>query len=319
MAKKRLSVICPVHNEEACVEIFHRRVVAALAPLGDRYDWELVFMNNRSTDATAELVRGIRDRDPNVHLLTLSRNCGYQASIATGLRYVDGDATVIIDVDCEDPPEMIPRFVEAWERGSDVVYGERKNRPEPRLLIAARRTFYRLMRFVADSDITLDMAEFSLFDRAVREALLTPRDTFPFLRSELAHVGFQRTAIPYDRQPRAAGVTHYNVWSMTRFAVAGILSSSTLPLRMPLYTLPAVLLVNVGTWIAAVFGGWEGAVPTLLAVDLTWLCTAVSFLALYIARDYRNSIARPVGIIDWARSAADRRVPHAVPPGAPLR
>lgn len=319
MSKKRLSVICPVHNEERCIELFYRRLVATMATIEDRYDFELVFMNNRSTDTTADVVRRLRAADPRVNLLTLARNGGYQASIATGLRYVDGDATVIIDVDCEDPPELIPRFVEEWERGSDVVYGERKNRPEPAILIAARRLFYRLTRLVADSDIILDMAEFSLFDRAVREAVLTPRDTFPFLRAELAHVGFQRTAIPYDRQQRVEGSTHYNVWSMTRFAVAGILSSSTLPLRVPLYTLPVVLTVNVGAWLAAIFAGWSGAVATMVAVDLSWLCTIIAFIALYVARAYRNSIARPVGIIDWARSAADRRVPHAVPPGTPLR
>lgn len=196
-----LSVVCPVHNEEACVPLFYERLIAALRPLEGSLDLELLFLNNRSTDGTVAAITRLRNADPRVHLLTLSKNVGYQASVLTGLRHATGAAIVVIDVDCEDPPELIPVFVEHWRNGRDLVYGERRNRPEPGWLTGARRLFYRLNRSIADSDIILDMAEFCLMSKAVRDAALDNRNTFPFVRAELSAVGFARTAIPYDRAP----------------------------------------------------------------------------------------------------------------------
>lgn len=302
---KLLSVICPVHNEEACIQPFYERLAAALEPLAHRLDWELIFMNNRSQDRTAEEILALRDKDPRVQLVTFSRNYGYQASVLTGLRQAGGDAMVVIDVDCEDPPEMIPEFVACWEQGHDVVYGERTRRPEPRYLTFLRRAFYRVTRLVADSDIVLDMAEFSLITAPVRDAVVSARNTAPFVRAEIAHYGFSRHGIRYDRQNRIRGVTHYNLWSMTVFAVAGILSSSTLPLRMALYLLPPVLLANLVLWQLDITGLWAHSVSSMLALNLSYLCTAVAFNSLYLARTYRNTIGRPLAVIDQPRSSVN--------------
>ena len=299
-----LSIICPVHNEALCVPLFYQRLLSALEPLKDTLDVELIFMNNRSTDGTPDAVLRLRGNDPRVQLLTLSKNVGYQASVQTGLQRAAGDVIVVIDVDCEDPPELIPAFVEEWRRGADIVYGERKNRLEPGWLTGLRRLFYRVNRLIADSDIVLDMAEFCLVTSAVRDAILESRSTFPFVRADVAAAGFARTGIPYDRGPRIAGESHYNLRRMTVFAVAGILSSTTFPLRAALYALALVLPANVVWFVARALGSDRGF-QAVVVLDLLYLCTFVAFVCLYLARTYRNGIGRPVAFIDWRTSAFD--------------
>src|SRR5579862_5003418 len=123
-----ITIICPVHNEQTTVPLFYARLKTALQPLESGYDYELLFTNNRSSDGTLAEIQKIRAVDKRVQVLTLSRNFGYECSVATGLRYARGAAIVVIDVDCEDPPEMIPQFVAEWEKGNDVVYGKRDRR-----------------------------------------------------------------------------------------------------------------------------------------------------------------------------------------------
>jgi len=303
--RKLVSIICPVFNEAPSIELFYDRLVGVLGPLRERYDFEIIFSNNRSTDETRERVLELRERDPAVQLITLSRNFGYQYSVFLGLRQASGDAMLVIDVDCEDPPELIPRFLGGWEEGHDIVYGERGKREEPAPVTWMRKLFYRLNKSVADSDIILDMAEFALITRAVRDAVVSTRSTFPFVRAEIAHWGFERKAIPYDRERRLAGQTHYNLWGMTRFAIAGILSSTTAPLRALLYMLPFTALANIALLALEVTGTWSWGFKTLVTLDLLYLHGATAVLALYLSRTYRNVEARPIALIDWRQSAAD--------------
>ena len=303
MTRKRISILSPVYNEELTVRPFYARLAQALRPLRERYDIEIIFTNNRSTDRTAERVLELRAADPSVQLLTLSRNFGYQQSMLAGLRQASGDAICFIDVDGEDPPEMIPDFVRHWEEGYDIVYGVRDRRAESFLITWMRKIFYRLNRMIADSDILLDMAEFSLFTSDVRDAVAASGSTYPFLRAEIAHFGFRRLGIRYDRQPRIAGRSHFNLYSMTRFAVAGILSSTTVPLRVALYLLPPLFAINaLGFW-GEVTGRWPWGFELLAMADLLYLCIGLAIVALYTARNYRNVIARPLVVVDWKLSA----------------
>ncbi len=166
--------------------------------------------------------------------------------MATALRYARADAITVIDVDCEDPPEMIPQFVKEWESGYDIVYGQRDRRMEFIGMHLARKAFYRFNQLIADSDIALDMAEFFLISASVRDAILANHSTKPFLRSEVAYVGFRRKGIPYQRQQRVAGRTHYNLLRALGFAIGGILSSSTFPLRLSAYLFPLLAIANIG-------------------------------------------------------------------------
>jgi dolichol-phosphate mannosyltransferase len=301
-----VSIVCPVFNEEAAIPIFYERLQKVLVGLRARYDFEIIFTNNRSTDRTLEVLRGLRQRDGEVQILTYSRNFGYQGSILGGLEHAGGDLMTIIDVDCEDPPEMLATFLVEWERGYDVVYGLRDKRNEPKWLHLIRKGFYRINRLVADSDIILDMAEFFLITRAVRDAITLNASTFPFLRSEVAYVGFDIKGIPYERQKRAAGQTHYNLVSATRFAIAGILSSSTLPLRLAAYVFFPLALADAMLFVLAVTLGRPWPFQTLVAVTLLYLAFFVSALCIYQARIYKNVVRRPLYIVDWRKSATNR-------------
>lgn len=302
--RKLVSIVCPVFNEEQAVPLFYRRLVAALAPLESRVRFEILFVNNRSTDGTEAAVMALRAEDPRVQLLTMSRNYGYQASISAGMRHASGDASVNIDVDCEDPPEMIPKFIERWLDGADIAYGIRARREEFVLMHLARKVFYRVTRRVSDHEIVLDMAEFFLIDRKVKEHVLATRSTFPFVRGQVGYVGFRREGIAYKREKRIIGETHYNLYSAIRFGVAGILSSSTLPLRLlayvgvTLFALDFVAAIALLTWSSLPSMALLRWVAAGVALHLGWLTFSAGMLGLYLARVYKDTIGLPLYVGD---------------------
>ncbi len=289
----RLTIICPVYNEEAVVPLFFTRAHLMIAELSARYHVELLFLNNASTDGTYQAIEKLRQEHSFVYVITLSRNVGYQRSLECGLRNAKGDVITFIDVDCEDPPEMILEFVKYYEEGYDVVYGERVDREEIRPIKMLRKLFYQVVHRLADEEIILYMAEFSLFTAEVRDAMVQDRDSFPFIRSSIARVGFHRIGIPYKRQRRIAGETHYNLLSMTIFAIAGILSSSTLALRVPIYLLPFWLLLTAVLGTAQIKTGNQWYLLAMGLVACAYLGGTAAFTALYVARTYKNGLDRP--------------------------
>jgi dolichol-phosphate mannosyltransferase len=297
-----ITILCPVYNEDRVVPLFFARIQPVIEKLAEHYAVHLLFLNNASNDRTSQQIEKIRDVWPATYLITMSRNVGIHASQECGLRNAVGDLFVFIDVDCEDPPEMILEFVEKYEQGYDIVYGERVDRAEPKVIKRARKIFYRLLRAVADEDILLDMAEFSLFTKEVRDAILEENTSFPFLRAAIARVGFRRAAIPFKRQKRIAGSTHYNLIQMSMFAVGGILSASTLFLRLPIYLLPfwIVSLVGLGMGYISTHSPWLALAAFVLSA--AYIGGTAAFTALYLARTYRNGLQRPNAFIDHSRS-----------------
>jgi polyisoprenyl-phosphate glycosyltransferase len=305
-----VTVVCPVFNEEASVPPFYERLTKALQVTQTKVRFELLFVNNRSTDGTVDVIRRLQATDTRVKLITLSRNYGYQASITAGMRHATGDAIVNIDVDCEDPPEMIPGLIDKWLGGADVAYGIRDKREEFVLMHLGRKLFYRVMRKVADHEIVLDMAEFFLVDKRVRDAVLSTRSTFPFVRGQVGYVGFRREGIPYKRQRRIVGKTHYNLVSAARFGLGGILSSSTLALRLLAYFgVIAFVLDLVLAACLVVFGRSLGldplqrAVYALLTFQAGWAMLAFGALGIYVARIYKDTIGLPLYVVDEHVSA----------------
>ena len=290
---RKLCILCPLFNEERVVPLFFARMLPVIKKLSDRYLVDLVFLNNASTDGTLGAVLDLRERWPSVYAITMSRNVGYQRSLDCGLRLVKGDLFAIIDVDCEDPPEMLLDFVSRHEEGFDIVYGVRADRHEIAALKAMRKLFYRILKAVADEDIILDMAEFSLFTSEVRDSIVMESNSFPFLRASISRVGFRRVGIPFRRAARIGGTTHYNILSMSTFAIAGILSASTLLLRLPVYLFPA--------WMASLMWlGWRyvatassGYLVAALLLVAAYLGGSLAFVALYVARTYKNGLRRP--------------------------
>jgi dolichol-phosphate mannosyltransferase len=315
-SRKLVTIVCPVFNEEKAVPLFYGRLVPALAKVEDKVRFEILFVNNRSTDGTVAAVMALREKDPRVQLLTMSRNYGYQASISAGMRHASGDASVNIDVDCEDPPELIPQFIERWLAGADLAYGIRARREEFVLMHLARKLFYRLTKRVSDHEIVLDMAEFFLIDAKVKQHVLATRSTFPFVRGQVGYVGFKREGIPYKREKRIIGETHYNLISAIRFGIAGILSSSTLPLRMLAYVGCALFAVDLAA--APAFIALKNVTTDEIlrvfaagaALHLGWLVFAAGMLAIYVARIYKDTIGLPLYVADPKHSTIQVRNHH---------
>lgn len=293
----RLTIICPVYNEAGVIPLFFQRLAPVVKQLSARYRVDVVFLNNASTDGTLDAIDSLRQEHPFVYVISLSSNVGYQKSIECGLRNVKGDVITFIDVDCEDPPEMILQFVQMYEQGYDIVYGERVAREENRVIAALRKLFYQIVYSIADEDFILYMAEFALFTAEVRDAIIRDQSSFPFIRSSIARVGFKRIGIPYKRQRRIGGRTHYNFLQMIIFAVAGILAASTLVLRVPIYVFPFWLALTavLGAIQIQTENPWVLLANVLLAC--AYLGGTAAFIALYVARTYKNGLGRPNYII----------------------
>ena len=295
--KKLITVVCPVHNEEKVIPLFFDRISPVISELSGQYRVNLLFINNASTDSSYQAISHLRERHPFVYVISLSKNYGYQCSLECGLRNAEGDIIVFIDVDCEDPPEMILEFVRLYEQGNDIVYGERVDREEIYVIKWMRKLFYHIVHRVADEDIVLYMAEFSLMTSEVRDAVIESHDSFPFIRSSISRVGFKRAGIPYKRHRRIAGETHYNLINMTLFAIAGILSSTTLPLRLPIYIFPFWLILTALLGTAQIMTGSSW----FLLINILSVCAYIggtaAFTALYVARTYKNGLGHPNYVI----------------------
>lgn len=298
IVRPRLTIVCPVYNEEKVVPLFFARALPVIEKLSARYRVELLFLNNASKDGTYAEIAKLRAQYDFVYVITLSANVGYQRSLECGLRNAQSDIITFIDVDCEDPPEMLLDFVSYYEKGFDIVYGARVDREEARPVKMMRKWFYHIVRLLADEDIILYMAEFSLFTSEVRDAIVNDNNSFPFIRASISRLGFSRIGIPYKRQHRIAGKTNYNLLGMTIFAVAGILATTTLPLRLPIYALPFWLVLT------AVLGALQIATgsPWWLLLNALCGCTyfgfTAAFTALYVARSYKNGLGRPNATIN---------------------
>ena len=286
---KKLAIIVPVYNEEEVIDKFCKILFQELGKLDKKkYQPHVFFINNNSKDQSLSKLIKIYKTTDNCSVLSLSRNFGYQNSLYYSLKKINADLYIFIDVDCEDPPHLISDFIDKFEIGYDVVYGKRVDRHENFLIKMLRNVFYRVAKYFADDEIILYMAEFSLFTREVRDAVINEINSFPFIRTSIARVGFSKFGIPYKRDKRIAGKTNYNLISMFIFAIAGILTSSTLLLRFPIYIFPIILIL----FILNIFTELVSASSVILIL-LLFIFFTLSVLALYIARIYKNQFNRP--------------------------
>jgi polyisoprenyl-phosphate glycosyltransferase len=296
----KLNVIVPSYNESVNIPYFYGRARPALEALRG-LDWQIVFVNNSSDDDSIAQFQTLRSGDPRVTFITLSRNFGYHAALLAGLSSLESDYYAIVDVDCEDPPELLVDFFKAIQAGAQVAYGIRSNRDEPGLITFGRKLFYLANKGVADSEIVMWMGEFSMFTRQVRDAILAAKTTFVSIRAEMGYVGFKRVGIPYLRANRKYGKTHYNLWRMTVYAIASILSGTTFPLRLLLYL---SALIAIGFPIAVVIFRPGPIVIGVVAavIGLYFVIIALPLIGLYLARTYHNVVFRPRFVIDWTQT-----------------
>src|SRR6201987_927592 len=226
---KLLSVVAPVYNEEATIEQFYARVCSALEGL----QFELVLVDDGSTDRSEAELRKLASNDPRVHVVQLSRNFGHQTALTAGLDHARGDAVVMLDADLQDPPELIPRMLDHWRAGCDVIYAVREQREgESRFKLATARWFYSLFDRLAQVELQHNSGDFRLLDRRALDALLSMRERNRFLRGMTVWVGYRQAAVPYTRDRRYAGKTKYTLPKMMRFSLDAISSFSHRPLQL---------------------------------------------------------------------------------------
>lgn len=328
--KKLVSIVVPVYNEEGNIDPLYDTVQSVMGRVADRYDWELVFTDNCSKDATFDELVRLAGRDPRVRVFRFSRNFGFQRSIYTGYTKARGDAAVQIDADLQDPPELILTFLEAWEAGAKVVYGVRRSRKEGFAITLLRRVFYRLIDFLSEDRLPHDAGDFRLIDRRVLDILCQIEDQKPYLRGTLATLGFEQKGIPYDRAARERGESKFRLRDLIALALDGILSHSTVPLRVATYTGLVVSVVTflgiVGYWVGKVLYGsnWPAGFATTTLLILLSLSLNALFLGIigeYVGRIFHQVRKRPMTIIEHTidRSAGasldvgEKRLPQPKP------
>ena len=233
--KPLISLVVPVFNEEDNIPLFYPAVRAVIDPLAAQYDFEFVFTDNHSADRTPQLLRELARQDPRVKAFRFSRNFGYQRSILTAYLRSSGAAAIQLDCDLQDPPELIPVFLEKWSAGSDVVYGIRKSRLESSHWTVARKLFYWLVDFLSEDPIPRDAGDFRLISRRVIDELRRIDEPSPYLRGTIATLGFQQTGIDYARRARAVGASKFSFYDNIKLALDGIINQSVVPLRMATY------------------------------------------------------------------------------------
>ncbi len=299
-----LSVVVPMYFEEAVVQECYKRLTNVLH---NHYQYELIFVNDGSTDNTLPLLEEIAAADKHAKIVSFARNFGHQAAVTAGIAKAKGDAIVIIDADLQDPPELIPQMVQLWQQGHEVVYAKRKKRKgESKFKLITAKLFYRFLDAMTDIHIPTDTGDFRLIDRKVAEVFKTMPERNRFIRGMVSWIGFSQIPIEYERDERFAGETKYPLKKMLKFASDGIVSFSVKPLRLVLFlgflaTFIAVLLFLYAVLGKLFFptsstGGWASLMATITFFGGVQLLS-LGIVGEYIARIYEESKDRPLYIV----------------------
>ena len=304
---KKISVIIPMYYEEEVAEECYKRMTSVLQNI-ENYDYEIICINDGSRDKTLSILENLAIRDKRLKVLSFSRNFGHQCAVTAGLKYVTGDAIVIIDADLQDPPELIPEMLKLWEAGNDVIYGKRKTRDgESVFKLFTAKIFYKTLNALSDVEIPKDTGDFRLVDRKVVDTITSLTEHNKFLRGLFSWVGYKQIPFQYERKERFAGKTKYPLKKMLKLASDGIISFSTKPLKivggLGILSIVISFILLIYALISYIFklnnlsAGW-----TSLMLGITFFA-GVQLLSLwimseYIARIYDESKNRPQYIIE---------------------
>ncbi len=300
---KKISVIIPSYNEEKNILPLYKRLIRTLMKITSRY--ELIYVNNSSTDDSENIIKSIIKRDPSVNLITFSRNFGYQTAITAGMDLADGEAVVVIDGDLQDPPELIEEFVRKWKKGYDVVYGIRKKREGSLFRRICYKLFYRVLRKISYIDMPLDASEFALIDKKIANELKKLPERNRFIRGLRSWVGFRQTGVEYVRQDRKKGVTKFNFFNNMKLGFDGLFSFSEVPLYViTLFGFFCVLLSFVGIIGYFLYFFIRGRiVPGFLTTIMAVLffggiqLLSISIVGQYVSRIFEEVKQRPKYIV----------------------
>lgn len=308
-----VSLVLPVFNEEQVLPELLRRLALLLEQLDPAGRWEVIFVNDGSSDRTRQLIEQACQSERRLRLINLSRNFGHQIAITAGVDRAEGEAVVIMDADLQDPPELVGEMLQRYSEGYDVVYAVRRQRQgEGWFKRASAALFYRALKRVVGVEIPTDTGDFRLMSRRTVLALRGLREANRFVRGLVAWVGFRQTAVYYDRAARFAGDTHYPLHKMLRFASDGIVSFSALPLRIAtlLGVLSGLVALGVAAWVLAVVLTGVEAVPgwatLMFAVSLSSSAQLlmIGILGEYLGRVYDEVKRRPLYLVDATQNFA---------------
>jgi glycosyltransferase involved in cell wall biosynthesis len=312
-----LSVVAAAYNEEEVLPEFHRRLSSVLNSLS--LGAEIVYVNDGSTDHTLAAMRALQESDARVAVVDLSRNFGKEIAMTAGLDHATGDAVVVIDADLQDPPELIPEMLRTFREGYDVVYAQRMSRAgETALKRGTAYLFYRVIQMISRVQIPEDTGDYRLLSRRAVEALRQLREHHRFMKGLFAWIGYPQKAVPYRREPRLAGQTKWNYWSLWNFALEGFTSFTIAPLKVATYiglttALAAFLFAARIIYKTLRYGDPVAGYPSLMVVIL--FLGAVQLVTLgiigeYLGRMFDETKQRPLYLIK-GYSPAKRRLQGA--------
>lgn len=315
----RYSVVVPIWNEELVIPELYKRVCSIMDATGE--GWELVCVNDGSSDNSLALLLALREQDARVKVIEFSRNFGHQVAITAGADFAEGDAVIVMDADLQDPPDVVPRMIEKWHEGFEVVYAQRiKREGETKFKLWSAAAFYRLLQRITDVDIPVDTGDFRLMDRRAVLAMRNLREKHRFMRGLSAWVGFKQTPVQYERAERYAGETKYPLRKMLRLATSAITSFSYVPLQAATwlgFILAGISLLGILLTIVLRLSGsgvFLGQATTLVAVLFLGGIQLI-FLGIigeYIGRIFDEAKDRPLYVISHAYGFVGENNP--VPP-----
>ena len=311
---KLVSLVVPVFNEQEAIGPFLDRIGAVLADVGPAYAFEIVFVNDGSRDATEFVIRSRMQDDARLCLVNLSRNFGKEAALSAGLDQARGEACIPIDVDLQDPPELIPEMLALWERGARIVNARRNSRSRDTWI--KRMTaggFYRVFNSLADHRIPQDVGDYRLLDRQVVDVLRGMGERVRFNKALFSWVGFETAEVTFERPKRESGTSAWSYWKLWNFALDGIFSSSTMPLRIWTYAGMTMALLSflyaAFIFLRTIIFGIDlpGYASTLILILVFGGLNlfAIGILGEYIGRIYSEVRARPLYVLRSVHSAGE--------------
>ncbi len=304
-AEYMLTVVVPVYNEREVLPEFHSRITRVLDGL--TLGSEIIYVNDGSQDGSLALLNEFREQDRCVAIVDLSRNFGKEIAMTAGLHKAEGDAVVVIDADLQDPPELIPQLIDEWQKGYDVIYAKRARREgESAFKKLTAHLFYRLMRTIGQIKIPEDTGDYRLLSRRAVDALNTLCEQHRFMKGLFTWIGYRQKAVMYERDPRYAGESKWNYWHLWNFAIEGITSYSSAPLKLASYfgLLTALSAFSYGLFIVVrtlLYGNPVHGYPSMIVVVLFLggvQLMSIGVLGEYVGRIFSETKRRPLYFIN---------------------
>ncbi|MBD3362176.1 glycosyltransferase [Candidatus Dojkabacteria bacterium] len=299
---KKISIIVPVYNEEEVINKFFQRTRKILEKI--KYKWELIFVNDGSTDSTLPLLIKLAEQNLDIKIINFSKNFGHQQAVTAGFDYANGDAVISIDADLQDPPELIPKLIAKWEKGNEVVHAKRKSRKDGILKILTATIFYKFLNLLLQTKIPENVGDYRLLDRKVIHVFKKLPEKNRYLRGLSSWVGFKQTFVKFHRDKRHAGKTKYSLAKMLKLASNAVFSFSRFPIRLARYLTVIFGLSSCGIFIYVLYSwiqdnvvpGWASQILIMLIFTSINL-VILSIISEYVSRIYNQVQGRPIYII----------------------